>query len=381
MIDAYGGFVRCGNCNYKFNIHDQVLIEDEPSTLVNTTVRPSRGDNASPRAGETGVGKKERIEPRLERDEEADAFNIRFRPDGSEDKEELVSLEDFYEPRLDTDVATGGAEVEDTAAAVEEEAVGFPDSMEALDIPAEEEFSPELDELTEQMLESEPSFEPVTDAHGRSEPLLFDSLEDFGEEDADSGITLISDSAQDDNESRGFFRRSFALLGRLLAFLFWFAVAAGLVYLLFSQIRDTLYPAYRNHALVQKIRASSCALLPCEGNGYDKDLYEIVVSRMDEVQDNGRQLHVSIFLLNKAETAQAYPDILLTLKTIDGTTVGQRVIQPEEYLTSHDSLIASASADSPAVKPLVQPNKLGKILIKFDRPPAAAVGFEASVVE
>ena len=42
VIDAYGGFVRCGNCNYKFNIHDQVILDDEQSKLVNTETRPSQ---------------------------------------------------------------------------------------------------------------------------------------------------------------------------------------------------------------------------------------------------------------------------------------------------------------------------------------------------
>jgi len=87
MIDAYGGFVRCGNCNYKFNIHDQVLLEDEQQDLVNTRERPVRQSNESNKMTTSSLSSQsERIEPRLERDEQEEEFNIRFGQNDYEDE-------------------------------------------------------------------------------------------------------------------------------------------------------------------------------------------------------------------------------------------------------------------------------------------------------
>lgn len=93
--------------------------------------------------------------------------------------------------------------------------------------------------------------------------------------------------------------------------------------------------------------------------------YEIVVSRMDEINESGRKLHITIFLLNKSEQTQVYPDISISLKTKNGSTALRRKVTPKEYVSSEG---------------FIRANKLGKVLIEFNQPPADAVGFEASVL-
>ena len=216
-----------------------------------------------------------------------------------------------------------------------------------------------------------------------SEPFRMASLDDYDQEDGSSSVTLVNEEhLEEEEEEPGMTRVLLTVVWRSIVFLFWLGAAAALAWLLYAQARDALYPAYRNTPLMQNVRTIACAYIPCKESQYETELFEIVVSRMDETGGSDRQLHVSIFLLNQAETAQVYPNILLSLKTIDGSTVGQRVVAPEEYFTSEDSLLSSgADAVAAAERSLIKPNKLGKILIKLDNPPADAVGFEARVVE
>ncbi len=79
MIDAYGGFVRCGNCNYKFNIHDQVLLNEGQIDLQNIGIRPNKQkDEALKGQSSSAAARATRIEPKLEQDEEEEELNLRF---------------------------------------------------------------------------------------------------------------------------------------------------------------------------------------------------------------------------------------------------------------------------------------------------------------
>lgn len=396
MIDAYGGFVRCGNCNYKFNIHDQVLLNEGQIDLQNTGIRPNKQKDEALKGQSTSTATRvTRIEPKLEGDEEEEKLNIRFRQDEYqeelEDQNVATPFDSYDESRLrEPQIEMKGEGLESET----QDDFQIPENLDGSDdtddtgIPLDDEFSGSFEELTEQFMEEDS--ETVESEEGRDysaqgfdpgEPDLFESLDDGPHEEDSSGLSLINDEAEADQVEPGFFRILLSMLQRAALFLFWIAVAVALAYLLVGQIKDKLYPAYKNHSLLQKVRSGVCDYLPCEDAKYDIDLFEIVVSRMDEVTAPSRQLHISIFLLNKAEYAQIYPNILLTLKTIDGSTTGQRVIHPAEYFTSHDSLISSQTVDSSEARPLVKPNKLGKILIKLDKPPADAVGFEARVVK
>ncbi len=384
MIDAYGGFVRCGNCNYKFNIHDQVLLEDELGDLLNNGKSPAQYREESKIKGASSPSSRsERIEPRLDRDEQEDDFNIRFGQNEYEYEAEVSSAEksQIREPQLDPSNKSLEDDMSDN--------FQFPESLDEPDIPADEAFGEIFDQLTEDSLDQESATEDLDTTHAElwqepvsdEEPVVFDSLNEEGFEEDSERLALINDDAEQDSHEQGLLGITFSMLWRTIQLLFWVAAAIALAYLLFGQVKGTLYPAYKNHSLVQQIRSGVCAYLPCDDTKYDVDLFEIVVSRMDEVSEPSRQLHISIFLLNKAKNAQAYPNILLTLKTIDGSIAGQRVIGPGEYLTSHDSLISSRAGTAPEAGALVKPNKLGKILIKLNKPPVNGVGFEARVVK
>ena len=224
----------------------------------------------------------------------------------------------------------------------------------------------------------DPGNESETETH---ELLNFNARPETRYQEYSSDLRLINDEAREDSHEAGFFGNLFSTLWRGIQFIFWLLLVAALAYLLLGQVRDTLYPVYKNHPVVQRINAGICEYVPCKEAKYNIDLLEISVARMDEVNAPGRQFHISIFLLNKAQSAQPYPDILLTLKTVDGSISGQRVISPLEYSTSHDSLIRSSSTDEDSSQALIKPNKLGKIFIKLANPPQDAVGFEALIVK
>ncbi len=379
MIDAFGGFVRCGSCNYKFNIHDQVILDDAQDGLFNTGTRPAQHKDQATQVG--ALGEPARVEPRLERDQAEDEFNIRFGLDNT-DEYGAASPEatETREPQLEpSGQISGDGDIENFQ---------FPEGPEDLDTSEDVELDEPSDELDDPLQEpnsfagdsNSAAADSWPELGGDEEPIVFGSLKDAEVEDDSSRLELINDT-EDGGSDPGFFSMLFSMLWRATGFVFWTVAAIALAYLLFGQINQTLYPAYKNHSLVQQTRSVVCAKLPCDNTKTNIDLFEIVVSRMDEINQPSRQLHISIFLLNQAEHAQAYPNILLTLKTIDGSTVGQRVIRPAEYFTSYDSLISSSASSPTTEEALVKPNKLGKILIKLDNPPANAVGFETRVVQ
>ncbi len=380
VIDAYGGFVRCGNCNYKFNIHDQVILDDEQNKLVNTETRPSQ-DAIEAKPDEEKSSTK-RIEPRLEQDDSEEEFNIRFGPDADDVGPNTPSsaASELKEPLLET----SEPDPDDDSGDI----FHYSDGIEELDPVLDKDDDPDPADTEEQHGELDynvyepvatPDVEVQVDEH--EEALVFEPFQsDDIEEDDSNRIILTNDDAEEHEPEAGFFSLLFFMLWGAIRFVFWTVSAIALAYLLFGQLKETLYPAYKNNPTVQQARAAVCEYLPCDDSTINVDLFEIVVSRMDEFNQPSRQLHVSIFLLNRAEYAQAYPNILLTLKTIDGSTIGQRVIPPEEYFTSYDSLVSSSAGLSSVDGALVKPNKLGKILIKLNAPPSAAVGFEVRVV-
>lgn len=381
VIDAYGGFVRCGNCNYKFNIHDQVILDDGQSGLVNTETRPSR-DTIGVKPDEAN-STTERIEPRLEQDESEEEYNIRFGPDEDQIKtgDSSSAGSEAREPLLEPSEPDSENDSSDT--------FHYSVAIDELDPLLDMDDDYDLTDTEEPPGKSDYNvYEPATTTSVRppfdehEESLVFESLPSDDIEEDSSRIVLTNDDVEkhEPQPEAGLSSLLFFMVWGAIRFVFWTVAAIALAYLLFGQLKETLYPAYKNNPTVQQVRAAVCEYLPCDESKVNIDLFEIVVSRMDEINQPERQLHVSIFLLNRAEYAQAYPNILLTLKTIDGSTIGQRVISPEEYFTSYDSLISSPASLSSVDGTLVKPNKLGKILIKLKAPPSAAVGFEARVV-
>lgn len=453
MIEAFGGFVRCGNCDYKFNVHDQVQIERDYFELSSANVL----DEETPVRLHTMGGIEDdeiqappsgRIEPALEVKD--DGLNIRFSADEYEQhapateapaslstpkveprfeapvEGELPVDESLTDLRIeaDTDLEIEAKSIEKKAsdlAPAKEESLG--DELEQLlnmpDIePSATENKAAGESLAEDDISKESqdddfsweldSFEafpddkavPVFD-HDQTEPedlaqperdpldaFTFgaDADEPTGDEDlpyeesrGEVHTLLNTDEEEQAADAPGFFRRFAAGLGHFMLFGFWLLLSIGLVYLLIGQVKDRVYPQFKSEPLVQDIRSRLCGFLPCSVSKYDADKYEIVVSRMDEVRDPNRQLHISVFLLNTAEQAQVYPSLRIRFNRLDGSTIGQRVIGPDEYETSSNHVAMAGDGAGSVTRPLIQPNKLGKILIRFNNPPADVVGFEAQV--
>ncbi len=443
MIEAYGGFVRCGNCDYKFNVHDQVRLDNDYFHLSHEDVLNE--DSQPLVSGFDSPGHSDRVEPKLDASSDDDELNIRFRPDEYEFEEdmpdgpggvpekleprfEFPSLEetesnsvaeqsvaetdqlpempDIAPPRTESQpearpqlepASLAGDDIEqtinvaDTADDDEFDSDTLLDDGPVNDEPAagDRPHSPvpqapevdldEFDEVENWEDDSDGRIEPRPPVFGHTE--FDDDIELDGHrlEPSLSAPSLINDDAEESDDQPGVMALIFSAIGRFIAFSFWLILALALAYLLFGQIRDRVYPAYKQNPTVQKIRTGICGFVPCVDAKYDVSQYEIVVSRMDELRVPERQLQVSIFLLNKAPHAQPYPNLLLTLKRMDGSIAGRRVLTPDDYTTSHSSLISTGSVASKVTKMLIKPNKLGKILIKFDRPPEDAVGFEARV--
>ncbi len=359
MVDAYGGFVRCGGCDYKFNIHDQ-LPRPEEDPEIDVFDR----DKAMFETGNADFPK--RKEPDLHSREEPDPHNIRLQ-DLADDDEEA------FEPSLDGDGQIS-IDIKQLFDHRDKEIDGWDDNEELsfanVDEPS---IDPEFDLASwEEVEKLEPSLTP------EDEKIRFDQGLDSHGFDAETDHSLISEDIDEEDPNKP--SLFFSAIAYLLTLLFWTVLTLGLAYLLFGQIKDKLYPAYQHTPVVQSLRASVCKYLPCEDKGANLDLFEVVVSRMDEVVSPSRQFHISIFLLNKAQISQAYPNILITLNHLDGSIAGQRVISPNEYFTTQNSLVNSGELPEQAAKKSIPAGKLGKILIKFDQPPKNAVGFKAQVV-
>jgi hypothetical protein len=506
MVEAYGGFVRCGNCNYKFNIHDQVSPEPYQDDIQGKK-EPQFDLDEEPSSQNT-----QRIEPKIDAETDDDSLNIRFR-----ELEDEYAADIAYEPVLkseleafddalalqesapvftsiteidiesdeidlseDEDFDSDSEPIQEPLDSLASEALLTPENLDAFDLDSEslidnlmeqasspdyesselaqtvdlndltddwqDELSSEddlrqadvLDDETDALADLFDNADDVIQEDKPDEPLtnndpedllddwqtdnefdddltqpdvlddetdsladLFDEAEDIVEEvDDTASRPIIFDLDADDeyeDDSRQAPRiptlinneaestasaKSFGLVSaftRMLMFVFWTAISIALVYFLFSQIKDKLYPGYINHPIVQSIRTSVCGYLPCSETKYDTQAYEIVVSRMDEIGEPERELHISIFMMNKSNIAQVYPQILITLKRLDGSIAGQRAITPDEYFKSHDSFVDGGDKAS-AETQIIKPNKLGKVLIKLGNPPVDAVGFEARVV-
>lgn len=415
-VDSFGGFVRCGNCNYKFNVHDQVLPIRHRDKL------PLRKE---PQFDYSDEQDDHRVEPKIETESSDDDLNIRLR-DLDENYEEDIFIEPTlepipapaFEPERDDDnevmlddehepVFTSLLDIDEekiNQADIEKDEPEFDeDEITGAEDSAEDVSSDEIaDELIDQAAHSDWDSLEVLDEHSSQltdqEAEFFSDSSSVVQEDEDTSIPMFADFndaeevedespllslINDDADSPTGAGASglLAFFASAAKFLVWAGVAVLLMYLLLGQIKDTLYPAYKHYPAVQNMRASMCEYLPCSEAKYDPLAYEIVVSRMDEINAPARQLHISLFMLNKAALDQVYPNVLISLKRLDGSIAGQRIFSAQEYFKSHDSLIAADGRKASAGEQKIKTQKLGKVIIKLDNPPVDAVGFEAKIVQ
>jgi predicted Zn finger-like uncharacterized protein len=119
-----------------------------------------------------------------------------------------------------------------------------------------------------------------------------------------------------------------------------FAILAGLqtVYAMRTQLA-TEYPQFKP-LLVQ-----ACAVLQCEISlPKNIDLLAIDDSDMQEDENHENVIKFSSMLINKANYAQSYPNIELTLTATDDQPVLRRLIKPSEYLKANTNEAAGLAA-------------------------------------
>ncbi|MEE9446505.1 MAG: MJ0042-type zinc finger domain-containing protein, partial [Arenicellales bacterium] len=285
-IDSFGGFVQCGNCDAKFNVHDVSPSEQAP--ILDTSYQINEPQLTGPEIdqvelkGEVKTGDKTdsnevRIEPSFDQDDSA--INIQFNKQLDDDE--------LFEPKLD---GATSEHVFTQAQTLENEQERF--SEPTLDTRSVDDSNVEPDNMTfteyefndegsenafigtsaTQKLRSEneadASVETASDSTGLSaaeltdkdearqveqhfdgnEAFIVDAHVDQSEssflEDS-STISLINDDASDVPLSK--VSLFFTWLKHLFLFLFWAVAAVALAYLLMKQINEKLYPAYKNH--------------------------------------------------------------------------------------------------------------------------------------
>ncbi len=420
MLDSYGGFFRCGKCDYKFNYYDQFDAEQENITDYLTVAGSRLGDTSSPDEGE-GVEQASSIqyeEPRLDADSGNTDSNIIFNQyDDVDDEIREPKLEPvqevmgpFAQQEDDAEIIEGRDEVEEETftqaqdaslddqsveyleerlgssadlSGLSEERPGDVDLSEAradgrIDIiDDEDEFDNFVDEsliveLEQEFLQerkavlgengaSDSDFESL----GREEPLLPEIETDPSHDKNDLERTLsILDDVEEETKVIGSLDTLWVATKHIINFFFWLIVILALLGLLIYQFKPRLATSTQEKIEESPIVEYLCKYIECEGE-VDPNNLEVVVSRMDLDATPSEPLNVSLFILNRLKEPHSYPVIKLSLKNLQGQTVGQRFLTPADYLKVSDAVIPAGN--------------IGKVILKLDKPPETAVGFEVSL--
>lgn len=151
--------------------------------------------------------------------------------------------------------------------------------------------------------------------------------------------------------------------------LLWASGVLLLIVLVVLQVRfflvDELYaiPATRPYISL------FCEFTGCEPPlRSDPSSIEIAQTRVDLHPEVPGAMRIKVNLINRAEFAQPYPSLQLTLSDKDGRIVGRRTYTPDDYL------------DAGAGRNLLDPGILAVASINLAHPNENAVGFETEVV-
>lgn len=174
----------------------------------------------------------------------------------------------------------------------------------------------------------------------------------------------ILDDVEDEPKVIGSFGVLWLAIKQVTSFFFWFIIILMLLVLLVYQFKPTLSTGLQDKINDSPVMVYLCKFVEC-GTELNPSSLDVVVSRMDLNPTPSEPLNVSLSILNKLKKAQAYPVVKLSLKNLQGLTVGQRFVQPEDYLANPSAVIP--------------PGDIGKIILKLDNPPENAVGFEVSL--
>lgn len=150
----------------------------------------------------------------------------------------------------------------------------------------------------------------------------------------------------------------------------WAVGALSMLVLLVVQARfvlvDELYAIPRARPYV----ALLCELTACAPpTRSDPGSIRIAQTRIDLHPETPGALSIKVNLLNRADFAQPYPALRVTLSDKDGRVVGRRTYDPGDYLAGG------------AERALLDPGVLAAVTIDLARPNENAVGFETELVE
>lgn len=398
ICNEYDGFVRCGECHAKFNIsgdgkyldlqadtqEDQIQMNEKDSSV-------ELDDSNAPylRGGLLGDVSSDDVSLTSQENNLFDRGddNENFPDDFSKDllKEDTSFTSDNVTIPEESDTIYG--EISKQEKHVEKEHLVKTDqsNWQEGDDPQlpeydfEEDISYAVDSNDSLSLNSSdlPAFESDADIDF-STPV-------FQEPAFSSNINL--NASQDDlnQESESHWHNDYPIMhikskaGRWIIFILWLILAVLLMALLVYQWSN-LKQNSAGSSISTSMSTMACRIFSCANNDKNIEYLDISISRMDEITDPERQLHITLFVQNNAQIAQPYPNVLITLKQFTGEISGRRVISPNEYFTEFDSLVNANNNAIQASDLRIQPGKLGKIVIMFDHPPEKAVGFSAKIV-
>ncbi len=401
MVDSYGGFFRCGKCDFKFNFYDQFespvndltrkefLLpvttsaehdDTEVSKLIEQQTEPQ--DEKIDVSSEQHVADSELFSDEEERlssadlrpesDSESDKANIVFNQYGEHDDE-------LREPKLkptrdsglfvrndadeflnadETTNVSGSAKSSDVTGDLRQV-----DDEDFLDASLRAELEKE-DELQRKAIFGTDQTDGMVNYN---EPQMGDDAQDIDRngntEQLEPALSILDD-VDDEPKAIGNAGAFWIAIKHTASFLFWIIIALALLGLLVYQFKPTLSTSLQNKISNSAVVQYGCKFIECE-TGIDPSSLDIVVSRMDLNLTPSEPLNVSLFILNRLKVPQKYPVVKLSLKNLRGLTVGQRFLNPEDYLTKPEAVIP--------------PGNIGKVILKLDNPPDNAVGFEVSL--
>ncbi|KAA3626243.1 MAG: DUF3426 domain-containing protein [Proteobacteria bacterium] len=149
----------------------------------------------------------------------------------------------------------------------------------------------------------------------------------------------------------------------------WASGVLMLIVLVVLQVRFFLVDELYAISATRPYIALFCSLAGCEAPlRSDPGSIEIAQTRVDLHPEVPGAMRIKVNLINRADFAQPYPSLQLTLSDKDGRIVGRRTYTAQEYL------------DGDGGDALLDPGILAVATINLARPNENAVGFETTVV-
>ena len=148
----------------------------------------------------------------------------------------------------------------------------------------------------------------------------------------------------------------------------WLIVIAGFVLLLGIQVKYFFVQQYAQDATYRKYLILFCHIADCQlAPRQNPFLFTLTNTRIALHPSEPGALRVTVKAVNKAEFAQPYPHLQLTLTDRVGRVVGRRTFPPMLYLPK-------------GIDNVIGPGQLASIVLNIARPHEKAIGFIVDIV-